>query len=149
MMVVAEQTCGVRGSGRAPSVCPFVARRRPPLGFLQDPMFEQAAQPDEPGPAVVPAAPKTNPTQKPRRAPRYKVLIHNDDVTPMDFVVYILMDIFHREVTEATEIMLSAHNQGLALVTVLPLEEAEFRVERAHAIARTNKFPLTFTYEAE
>ena len=45
--------------------------------------------------------------------------------------------------------MFTAHNTGVALVTVLPLEEAELRTEQAHSLARTQKFPLTFTYEPE
>lgn len=86
---------------------------------------------------------------RPRLAPRYRVLIHNDDVTPMDFVVYVLMDIFKKNVSDAAEIMTTAHNSGVALVVVLPLEEAELRVEQAHSKARTAKYPLTFTYEPE
>ena len=84
-----------------------------------------------------------------RLAPQYRVLIHNDDVTPMDFVVYVLLTIFKKAVPDAEEIMLAAHNSGVALVTVLPLEQAELRVDQAHALARTRKFPLTLTYEPE
>lgn len=76
-------------------------------------------------------------------------MIHNDDVTPMDFVVYVLRDIFRKEVQEAVTIMLEAHETDVALVAVLPAEEAEFRVDRAHAVARARKFPLTFTLEPE
>jgi ATP-dependent Clp protease adaptor protein ClpS len=86
---------------------------------------------------------------KKRLAPRYRVLIHNDDVTPMDFVVRVLMNIFKKNLQDAAEIMLTAHNTGVALVVVLPLEEAELRTEQAHSIARTAKYPLTFTYEPE
>jgi len=82
-------------------------------------------------------------------SPLYRVLIHNDDVTPMDFVVLVLREIFRKEEVEAVEIMQTAHRGGVALVAVLPLEEAEFRVDRAHSKARTAKYPLTFTYEPE
>jgi len=85
----------------------------------------------------------------PRVAPRYKILIHNDSVTPMDFVVDILTSIFKKDFPGATSIMLEAHNSGVALVDVMGLEEAEFRVEQAHGIARTAKFPLTFSIEPE
>jgi ATP-dependent Clp protease adaptor protein ClpS len=85
----------------------------------------------------------------PRLTPRYKVLIHNDDVTPMDYVVYVLMNVFKKSVQDAAEIMIEAHNTGVALVEVLPLEEAELRIEQAHSLARTQKFPLTFTCEPE
>ena len=86
---------------------------------------------------------------RPRLAPLYRVLVHNDDVTTAEFVVYILMDIFKKNVSDAAEIMTTAHNSGVALVVVLPLEEAELRVEQAHSKARTAKYPLTFTYEPE
>jgi ATP-dependent Clp protease adaptor protein ClpS len=98
-------------------------------------------------PAVI--EPKQTTEQKPRLVPRYKVLIHNDDVTPMDFVVLVLMNVFRKSVQEAADIMITAHHSGIALVTVLPLEEAELRADQAHSLARTNKFPLTFTYEPE
>ncbi len=84
-----------------------------------------------------------------RLAPRYRVLIHNDDVTPMDFVVEVLVDLFRLELEAAVRVMSEAHHAGLALVALLPLEEAEFRVGQAHSKARTAKFPLTFSYEKE
>ncbi|HEY3321499.1 MAG TPA: ATP-dependent Clp protease adaptor ClpS [Planctomycetota bacterium] len=87
--------------------------------------------------------------QKTRLAPRFQVIIHNDDVTPADFVVHVLVGTFHKEVACAYEIMLEAHTTGAALVTVLALEEAEFRVEQATSLARTQKYPLTFSIEPE
>ena len=91
----------------------------------------------------------TDTDEKTKLAPQYRVLIHNDDVTPMGFVVYVLMSVFGRNEADAFEIMLTAHNTQVALVAVLPLEEAEFRVDKAHSMARTQKYPLTFTYEPE
>ena len=82
-------------------------------------------------------------------APLYRVLIHNDDITPMDFVVKILEEIFHKSGVESFKIMLTAHYKGVAHVVTLPLEEAEFRVDQAHSKARAAKYPLTFTYEPE
>jgi ATP-dependent Clp protease adaptor protein ClpS len=84
-----------------------------------------------------------------RLAPQCRVLIHNDDVTPMDFVVLTLLEVFKKNEADAIEIMLTAHNTGVALVAVLPLEEAELRVDQAHSKARTAKYPLTFTCEPE
>jgi ATP-dependent Clp protease adaptor protein ClpS len=100
---------------------------------------------DPVGPAVM--QPETVVT--PRLTPRFRVLIHNDDVTPMDFVVYVLMNVFKKSVQDAAEIMIEAHNSGVALVEVLPLEQAELRIEQCHSLARTQKFPLTFTAEPE
>lgn len=84
-----------------------------------------------------------------RHCPLYKVLIHNDDVTPMDFVIGVLIEVFKKEFLEAGKIMFLAHTQQVALVTILPLEQAELRIEQAHSLARTQKFPLTFTCEPE
>ena len=88
-------------------------------------------------------------TEKPRLTPMYRVLIHNDHVTPMNFVVEILSTIFQKDQPAAIEIMLCAHTTGVAQVAVLPLEQAELRVQQAHSRARTAKYPLTFTYEPE
>ena len=85
----------------------------------------------------------------PRLAPLYRVLIHNDDVTPMDFVVEVLRTVFHLALPKAVEVMLAAHQTGVALVAVLPLEQAELRVDQAHSLARAAKYPLTLTYEVE
>jgi ATP-dependent Clp protease adaptor protein ClpS len=84
-----------------------------------------------------------------RLAPQCRVLIHNDDVTPMDFVVMTLMEVFRKNEADAAEIMLTAHNTGVALVAVLPREEAELRIDQAHSKARAAKYPLTFTCEPE
>lgn len=84
-----------------------------------------------------------------RIAPRYRVLIHNDDVTPFNFVENVLVEFFKKLPPDAQGIALEAHRSGLALVDVMGLEEAEFRVDRAHGLARANKYPLTFTIEPE
>ena len=98
-------------------------------------------------PAIV--EPKQTTEVTPRLTPRYKVLLHNDDVTTADFVVYVLIEVFKKSLQEAVDLMATAHTTGIALVTVLPLEEAELRAQQAHALARTQKFPLMFTYEPE
>ena len=67
----------------------------------------------------------------PRLAPRYRVLVHNDEVTTAEFVVDVLIGIFKKDVNEAVSIMETAHHSGVALVVVLSLEEAELRVEQA------------------
>ena len=84
-----------------------------------------------------------------RLAPLWRVLIHNDDRTPMDFVVDVLREIFARDEPEAVRIMLEAHHHGVALVVVEPRERAEFHLDQAHSLARGRKFPLTFTTEPE
>lgn len=107
-------------------------------------MSEQAAV------EVAPAPTRQDETKrKPRHAPRYRVFIHNDDVTPMEFVVHILRTNFQKPEEEAIQIMLTAHHTNIAHVATLPLEQAEFRVDQCHSLARARKFPLKMTYEPE
>jgi ATP-dependent Clp protease adaptor protein ClpS len=79
--------------------------------------------------------------------PPYKILLHNDDVTPMDFVVETLKRFFIPDHKLAVDVTMAAHREGLALVAVMALEHAEFKVQTAHNHARANGFPLTFTIE--
>ncbi|MEM7332892.1 MAG: ATP-dependent Clp protease adaptor ClpS [Chloroflexota bacterium] len=81
--------------------------------------------------------------------PPYKVLIHNDDVTPMDFVVGILLKIFKLMLPDAEQVMLVAHFRGIAYVQTLPKSEAQKRVGRAHFAANLEGYPLKFTVEPE
>lgn len=98
-----------------------------------------------------PSAPLTAPIAETRAdfqaVPPYRVILHNDDVTPMDFVVETLLRHFTSDRKHAVEVMMNAHNHGTALVAIMPLEHAEFKVERAHASARAQGFPLTFSIE--
>lgn len=79
----------------------------------------------------------------------YKVLLHNDDYTTMEFVVDILMSVFHKSVDEATQIMLNVHRQGVGLCGVYSYEIAETKVETVHTLARENGFPLRCSMEEE
>jgi len=81
--------------------------------------------------------------------PLYQVIIHNDDVTPMDFVVHILKTCFYLSNPQSAEIMLSAHVYGSAYVQTLAKSEAHKRVDRAHAQAHNAGYPLKFTLEPE
>lgn len=81
--------------------------------------------------------------------PRAKVFIHNDDVTPYDFVVVILQRFFDLNPLEAEHVTFVAHMSGVAYVTTLPKSEAERRVGRAHFAAGLEGYPLTFTIEPE
>ncbi len=102
------------------------------------------------GPAAVAspqAPPQVESETRTRRMPQYKVLVHNDDVTPMDFVVAILRRIFHKSETEALQIMLEAHQGGLSVAEIAPFEHAELHVDQTHGLARTRHYPLTLTIE--
>jgi ATP-dependent Clp protease adaptor protein ClpS len=84
-----------------------------------------------------------------RLAPLYRVLIHNDDITPMDFVVRVLGEIFHLTWARSTQVMLTAHLKGVAHVVTEPLERAEFHVDQARSLSRARQYPLTFSVERE
>ena len=77
----------------------------------------------------------------------YKVLLHNDDYTTMEFVVYVLMQVFHKSVEEATRIMLNVHEKGIGVCGLYPYEIAETKVETVTRMARENGHPLKCTME--
>ena len=81
--------------------------------------------------------------------PLYHVIIHNDDVTPMDFVVHILKTCFYLSNPKAAEIMMTAHFSGMAYVQTLPKSEAEKRINKAHFAAGLEGYPLHFSMESE
>lgn len=83
------------------------------------------------------------------QGPLYRVIIHNDDVTPMDFVVRTLTDVFKLDQVHALQVMFTAHHNGSAYVQTLPKPEAVKRVGLAHMSARLNHYPLLFTIEPE
>lgn len=79
--------------------------------------------------------------------PPWQVIIHNDDVTPMDFVVLVLLRFFDLDSDRAARVMLTAHYMGEALVGVYPRDDAQQRVGRAHFAAALEGYPLTFSAE--
>ena len=72
----------------------------------------------------------------------YKVLLLNDDYSSMEFVIKVLMQIFHHSFEKATEIMLSVHEQGKGLCGVYTYEIAETKVAHVRKMAKEEKFPL-------
>ena len=81
--------------------------------------------------------------------PMYVVIMHNDDYTPMDFVVSILIDIFRRKPEEANKIMLEVHNKGFGRCGTYPRDIAETKAGLANSTAKTNGHPLKCTVERE
>jgi ATP-dependent Clp protease adaptor protein ClpS len=81
--------------------------------------------------------------------PMARVIIHNDDITPYDFVILILQKIFQLNPLEAEHVTFVAHTGGQAYVTTLPLKEAQKRVGKAHFAASLEGYPLLFTIEPE
>lgn len=84
-----------------------------------------------------------------RHEPRWKVILHNDNVTTMQFVVALLVQLFHKREPEAYRLMLEVHERGLAVVEWTHQERAELYVEQIHSLARPRGFPLTATIEPE
>lgn len=82
-----------------------------------------------------------------KEPPKYRVLLHNDDFTTMDFVVKILEEVFHKSPSEATSIMLHVHNRGVGVCGIYPAEIAETKVDTVHTRARMAGFPLLATME--
>ncbi|MBP8948242.1 MAG: ATP-dependent Clp protease adaptor ClpS [Candidatus Promineofilum sp.] len=81
--------------------------------------------------------------------PPFRVFVHNDDVTPYDFVIIALQRFFDLTPLAAEHVTYIAHVSGAAYVTTLPKSEAEKRVGRAHFAASLEGYPLTFTIEPE
>jgi len=86
---------------------------------------------------------------KTARPARYKVLLHNDDYTPMDFVVNILVQIFGKSPAAATQIMLQVHRAGMGVAGVYVLEVAETKVATVHRMAEEVGYPLRSGVEKE
>lgn len=80
---------------------------------------------------------------------RYKVLIHNDDYTTMEFVVMVLIKIFHKTPEDAEHIMLKVHKEGIGVCGVYTYEVAESKAEKVKGLARESGHPLKCTVESE
>ena len=90
-----------------------------------------------------------NTERRTARTPRYRVLMHNDDYTTMEFVVQVLESVFRKEATEANQIMLNVHFRGVGVCGVYPYDIAETRVIRVHEMARGAGYPLRCSMEEE
>lgn len=86
---------------------------------------------------------------KPKRPPMYKVILLNDDYTPMEFVVTVVEHIFRKSHSEAVEIMLQVHHKGAAVVGIYTRDVAETKLEQVIEYARINEYPLQCTLEQQ
>ncbi len=86
---------------------------------------------------------------KTKKPPMYKVLLLNDDYTPMEFVVLVLERFFGLNHAQSVEIMLTVHKKGMAVVGVFAFEIAETKVAQVMDFARRNQHPLQCTMEKE
>ena len=81
--------------------------------------------------------------------PMYRVILHNDDYTSMEFVVHILTTIFHKSEQESERIMLDVHKKGKGVCGIYTREIAQTKVEQVRVLAKQNKYPLLATYEID
>lgn len=79
--------------------------------------------------------------------PLFKVLLHNDDYTTMEFVVWVLESIFNMQEEQAIQVMLNVHLRGVGVAGIYTFEIAETKVDRTTSLAREHEFPLLVTME--
>ncbi len=79
----------------------------------------------------------------------YKVILHNDDYTTMEFVIEVLVSVFNKEVPDATAIMLDVHKKGKGLCGIYTYDIAVTKVSQVQMMAEQNQFPLKCSYEEE
>ena len=94
-------------------------------------------------------SPETVTKRKLERPPLYEVLLHNDDYTTQEFVVYVLMKYFQHDGVTARKIMLHVHTKGIGVAGVYPYEVAETKVTQVMDFSRQNGHPLQCTMEKE
>ncbi len=82
-----------------------------------------------------------------REPSMYKVLLHNDDYTTMEFVIAILESVFQKSTPDATKIMLNVHNEGVGVAGVYTKEICETKISVVHLLAKKNEFPLRCSME--
>lgn len=90
---------------------------------------------------------KTGSLARTRQPPMYRVLMHNDDYTTMEFVVEALIAVFHKSPPEANRIMLHIHFKGAGVCGLFPYEVAETKVAKVHELARSEGYPLRCSLE--
>lgn len=93
--------------------------------------------------------PKVETRVQTRVAPRWKVILHDDDVTTIDFVVQLLVKLFHKDLREAERLTHEVDDFGSAVVEVTTFERGELYVEQIRSTARPYGFPLCATLEPE
>ena len=84
-----------------------------------------------------------------KKPPLYKVLLHNDDYTTIEFVVYVLRTVFHKNEIEAFTIMMKVHRVGVGIAGVFTYEVAQMKAEKCMNLARANEYPLLCTIEED
>ena len=104
----------------------IITKNRPKKGAIAR-GFKRVKEPQEPG--------------------KFAVVLHNDDFTPMEFVVFVLQEIFHHPSDRAEQIMLAVHNDGMGIAGVYRFEIAEQKAYDSADLAKENQYPLKITIE--
>ncbi len=84
-----------------------------------------------------------------KRPKKYKVILHNDDYTTMEFVILVLKVVFHKSLGEAEKIMMEVHNKGQGVCGIYSYEIAESKAKKVELMAREQNHPLKCTIESE
>jgi ATP-dependent Clp protease adaptor protein ClpS len=92
-------------------------------------------------------APVAESEKKTEEPPLFKVLLHNDDYTTIEFVVWVLASVFNMPEEQAIQVMLNVHLRGVGVAGIYTFEVAETKVEKTIALAREQEFPLLATME--
>ncbi len=92
---------------------------------------------------------RVKPKERLKHPKLYKVLLHNDDYTTMEFVIWILQSVFHHDETAATRIMLHVHENGIGVAGVYAHEVAETRAAKVESLARAHEYPLRCSVEED
>ena len=90
---------------------------------------------------------KKKKVREPQKPGKFAVALHNDDYTPMEFVVYVLQEIFHHPLERAEQIMLAVHKDGRGIAGIYRLEIAEQKAYDTAQEAKENQYPLKITIE--
>ena len=101
---------------------------------------------DEEG-VITKEPPKSKKRKKPQKPGKFAVILHNDDYTPMEFVVYVLQEVFNHPFERAEQIMLSVHKEGMGVAGIYRLEIAETKAYETAELAKENQYPLKITIE--
>jgi ATP-dependent Clp protease adaptor protein ClpS len=84
-----------------------------------------------------------------KKPPLYKVLLHNDDFTTMEFVVYVLQTVFQRAEADAFRVMLQVHTEGIGVAGIYTFEVAEMKAAKVMSLAQASEYPLLCTLEED
>ena len=124
-----------------------------PTTFADSPSLRERASDDDDhgggdsGQSQTGLATKTR--TRPKKPSQFKVLMLNDDYTPMEFVVIVLKRFFQMDMEQATRVMLHVHQKGVGICGIFPYEIAETKVNQVMDFARQNQHPLQCTIEKE